>query len=173
MFIGKYRIENWVNGYPSNLIEYLYTPTSKGLRIVNFIFQKIFQINGEQKCMVHFTSIVSGRIEIGKGVAQYIAGSSGCYLQGINGIKIGEYSMIAPGVKIISANHNLKDFVKHDIVNPVIIGKKCWLGTNCVILAGVELGDNVIVGAGSIVTKSFGSNLVLAGNPARIIRENI
>ncbi|MCZ2336699.1 MAG: acyltransferase [Chitinophagales bacterium] len=172
MFIKKYRFDNWKREYPSNLIEYLYTPVGLSLRIVNFIFQKIFRLNGEFKFMVHFTTIVSGKIEIGKGVAQYIAGSSGCYLQGINGIKIGDFTMIAPGVKIISANHNIKKFSEHDYTKPIVIGKKCWLGTNCVILPGVEIGDNVIVGAGSVVTKSFGSNLIIAGNPAMIIREN-
>ena len=52
---------------------------------------------------------------------------------------------------------------------PIIIGKNCWIGTNVVILPGVELGDNVIVGAGAVVTKSFLSNCVLAGVPAKLI----
>lgn len=54
----------------------------------------------------------------------------------------------------------------------VIIGKKCWIGMNAIILPGVKLGDNTIVGAGSVVTKSFpDGNLVIAGNPAKIINK--
>ena len=54
----------------------------------------------------------------------------------------------------------------------IIIGKKCWIGMNSVILPGVVLGDHTIVGAGAVVTKSFvDGNCVIGGNPARIIRK--
>jgi acetyltransferase-like isoleucine patch superfamily enzyme len=53
----------------------------------------------------------------------------------------------------------------------VIIGKKCWIGMNAIILPGVQLGDNTIVGAGSVVTKPFpDGNILIAGNPAKIIK---
>lgn len=54
---------------------------------------------------------------------------------------------------------------------PIIIGDNFWAGGGVTILPGVTLGDNVVVGAGSVVTKSYGDNIVLAGNPARIIKE--
>jgi len=119
--------------------------------------------------MVHFTSIVSGRITIGENVASSFANSSGCYIQGINEIFIDDDTIFAPGVKIISANHDTVNIKKHIQKNPVRIGKNCWLGANAVILPGVELGDHVIVGVGSVVTKSFPANVVIAGNPAKII----
>ena len=53
----------------------------------------------------------------------------------------------------------------------ITIGDNFWAGGGAIILPGVTLGDNVIVGAGAVVTKSFGDNVVLAGNPARIIKE--
>ena len=53
------------------------------------------------------------------------------------------------------------------------IGKDCFIGARAIILAGVSVGDNVIVGAGSVVTKDVKPNCIVAGNPARIIRENI
>jgi len=120
--------------------------------------------------MVHFTSIANGRITIGKNVARYFANSNGCYIQGINGVVIGDNTIFAPGVKIISANHDLDDYKKHNEDGPVIIGNNCWLGANSIILPGVELGDNVIVAAGAVVTKSFGPNVVLAGVPAGILK---
>ena len=52
----------------------------------------------------------------------------------------------------------------------VSIGNNCWLGGNAVILPGVHLGNNVIVGGGAVVTKSFGDNVVIAGNPAQVIK---
>ena len=167
--LNKFKYEYWKENYPNNLLEYLSTPTSRDIRIINFIFQKIFKINNQIPFMVHYTSIVSGNIKIGKNLVQYFANSGGCYIQGTNGIEIGDFTIFAPGVKIISANHNKDDFTKHDKLKPIIIGKHCWLGANSTILPGVELGDNVIVGAGSVVTKSFGNKVTIAGVPAKII----
>lgn len=99
--------------------------------------------------------------------------SPGCYFQNFAGhITIGEGTYIAPNVGIITANHNIYDLDKHCEGKDVIIGKKYWLGMNSVILPGVALGDDTIVGAGAIVTKSFPEGkVVIAGNPAQIIKK--
>jgi acetyltransferase-like isoleucine patch superfamily enzyme len=95
----------------------------------------------------------------------------GCYIQGTNGIIIGDYTQIAAGVSIISANHALTDNRRHLTCLPVMIGSHCWIGANAVILPGVSLGTYTIVGAGAVVTKSFNSGYqVLAGNPAKVIK---
>ncbi|WP_416867065.1 MAG: acyltransferase [Imperialibacter sp.] len=168
--LSRFKYKKWKQNEPTNILEYLLSPCSNGLRIVNFFYQKVLRINSEVPFMVHYTSIVSQTVKLGKNVAPYFANSGHCYIQGINGIVIGDNSIFAPGVKIISANHSKTDFTKHDkSLGPIIIGKSCWIGANAVILPGVHLGDNVIVGAGSVVTKSFESNLVVAGNPAKII----
>ena len=170
--LNKCKFKNWENNYPSNIIEYFFSPTNIGLRILNFIVQKFFRINYDIPFMVHFTSIVSGNIKIGKDVARYFANSSGCYIQGINGVSIGDNTIFAPGVKIISANHSKIDYNSHEVVKPILIGENCWLGANSIILPGVEIGNNVIVAAGSVVTKSFDSNLIIGGVPAKIIKNN-
>ena len=54
---------------------------------------------------------------------------------------------------------------------PITIGDNCWIGGGSIICPGVTIGDNVVVGAGSVVVKDVPSNVVVAGNPAKIIRE--
>ena len=95
--------------------------------------------------------------------------SGNCYIQGANGINMGDGTIFGPGVKIISANHNRKDLSKWDKAEPIDIGKRCWIGANAVILPGVQLGDDVTVGAGAVVSKSFSSGVVIAGVPAKVI----
>jgi acetyltransferase-like isoleucine patch superfamily enzyme len=143
------------------------------LLFVNWIFQRILGINGDVPWSVHFTSKVTNpeKIILGKGVKKSFAVSSCCYIQGGNGVEIREGTIFAPGIKIISANHGVeKDNREWIQQSPIIIGKDCWIGTNAVILPGVVLGDNVIVGAGAVVTHSFPDNTIIAGVPAKIIR---
>ena len=52
------------------------------------------------------------------------------------------------------------------------IGDRCWIGANSIILPGVTIGNNVVIGAGSVVTKDIPDNVVAVGSPAKIIREN-
>ena len=98
--------------------------------------------------------------------------SLGTYFQGIEAkIIIGKGSKIAPNCGFITANHNKDNLEIHEEGKDIIIGEKCWIGMNSVILPVVALGNNTIVGAGSIVTKSFEEgDIVIAGNPAKIIK---
>ena len=88
------------------------------------------------------------------------------------GVHIGENCLIASGVTILSHDH-CKRVNNQPLLLDTYIGKKCFIAVGATILPGVEIGDEVIVGAGSVVTKSIPSNVIVAGNPARIIRENI
>ena len=54
---------------------------------------------------------------------------------------------------------------------PVHIGKNCWLGAGVIVLPGVTIGDNAVIGAGSVVTKDIPSNVVAVGNPCKVLRE--
>ncbi|WP_456388113.1 acyltransferase [Profundibacter sp.] len=83
------------------------------------------------------------------------------------GVHIGAQSYIAFEARILT----------HDVTRGLYlhtrIGKNCFIGGRSLILPGVEIGDNCVIGAGSIVTKSVPSRSLVAGNPARILRENI
>ena len=139
---------------------------------MNWYGKKIMRINTQCPWPVHITSTIihADRVQFGKG--PHYPGDSPCtYIQGYNGIEIGDYVNMAPGVGLVSANHDPIDNTAHFEAPPIRIGNRCWIGMNAVILPGVELGENVIVGAGSVVTKSFPGYRIIAGNPARVIRE--
>lgn len=88
------------------------------------------------------------------------------------GIHIQENSLIASGVTILSHDH-CKRVQNQPLLLDTFIGKRCFIAVGATILPGVKIGDEVIVGAGSVVTKDVPSNVIVAGNPARVIRENI
>jgi acetyltransferase-like isoleucine patch superfamily enzyme len=139
--------------------------------LVNFIFQRVLRINGDTPWSVAFTSrvIAPQNIRIGRNVGKSFAVSGCCYIQGINGIDIGDGTVFSFGVGIVSSNHDRGDLTSNVAGGPVRIGRNCWLGKNAVVLPGVELGDGCIVGAGAVVTKGFPAGSVLAGVPARPI----
>lgn len=89
-------------------------------------------------------------------------------------IRIGNNAMIGPNCQFLTPLHPLDPHERNagkEYGAPIRIGDNFWAGGGAIILPGVTLGDNVVVGAGAVVTKSFGDNVVLAGNPARIIKE--
>lgn len=93
------------------------------------------------------------------------------YFQTYGHITVGKGTYIANNVGIITANHDFDNLDNHSEAKDVYIGEKCWIGMNAMILPGVELGPHTIVGAGSVVTKSFPKgNCVIVGNPAKVIR---
>ncbi|WP_319509094.1 acyltransferase [uncultured Methanolobus sp.] len=140
--------------------------------ITYFFFQRLLRINSHVPWPVHFSSIVKCPENIKmKYWRPYLGYSPGCYIQAMNGIEIGVNVRIGPGIKIISANHDIYNFDKHTRDSPIIIGDNCWIGANAVILPGVKLGNHVIVGAGSVVTKSFSSNCIIGGVPAKLIKQ--
>ena len=89
-------------------------------------------------------------------------------------VTIGDNVMIAPNVSIYTAGHPVHPESRnsgYEYGIPVSIGNNVWIGGNVVILPGVSIGDNVVIGAGSVVTKSIPDNVIATGNPCRIIRE--
>lgn len=89
-------------------------------------------------------------------------------------IYVGDYTMIGPNVTIATAGHPILPELREKNYQyniPVHIGKNCWLGAGVIVLPGVTIGDNTVIGAGSIVTKDIPANVVAVGNPCRVLRE--
>lgn len=89
-------------------------------------------------------------------------------------IYVGDYTMIAPNVILATATHPVLPELReqgYQYNMPVHIGKNCWLGAGVIVLPGVTIGDNTVVGAGSVVTKDLPANVVAVGCPCRVLRE--
>jgi len=89
-------------------------------------------------------------------------------------IYVGDYTMLGPNVVIATGGHPILPQLREQGMQfnmPVRIGRNCWLGAGVIVLPGVTIGDNVVVGAGSVVTKDLPDNVVAVGNPCRVLRE--
>ncbi|MEQ8771974.1 MAG: acyltransferase [Erythrobacter sp.] len=114
--------------------------------------------------------------ELGRGVRleDYVGIGDFFYLGAYGGIRIDTETIVGPHLYVHSDNHDFDDpaiSIRRQSVTeePVRIGARCWLGSNVTILGGVEIGDDCVVGAGAVVTKSFPAGSVIVGNPARVI----
>lgn len=146
------------------------------LLFLNFVVQRLVRYQAKLPWMIHFTSrVVAPRnIVLEAGPASYLTygsflTSSGCYYQALNKIHFGNGALWAPGVKFVSSNHGFTATDEIQPAEPIFIGKHTWIGANATILPGVRLGDYSIVGAGSVLTRSVESYVIVAGVPARII----
>ncbi len=108
-------------------------------------------------------------IEVGK---RFFANYN-CTIIDVARVKIGDYCQMAPNVAIYTAGHPIHPDTRNSAFEygkEVTIGDNVWLGGNTVVCPGVHIGNNVVIGAGSVVTKDIPDWSIAAGNPCRVIR---
>ena len=109
-------------------------------------------------------------IEIGK---NFYANHNLVILDG-NKVEFGDNVFVAPNCAFYTAGHPL-DYKERnkglEYAKPIKVGNNVWIGRNVTVLPGVSIGENVVIGAGSVVTKDIPSNVIAVGNPCRVIKE--
>lgn len=94
-----------------------------------------------------------------------------CHFQDQGGITLGDNCLVGHNVVFATLNHGFAPEERQSMLPaPIVVGRNVWIGSNSTILQGVTIGDNSIIGAGSVVTKDVPANAIVAGVPARFIR---
>ena len=105
-------------------------------------------------------------------VGQNVFINACCKFQDQGGITIGNGVLIGHGVTLATLNHEENPNKRQNIYpKPITIGDNVWIGSNATILSGVKIGDGAIIGANAVVTKDVAKNTIVAGIPAKVIRE--
>ena len=153
-----------------NIVDKIYCRT---LTLRGLLFRNLFKSVGKNfrlgaGCIIHSHENIS--------IGNNITIGDYAFFEGAGEIEIKDNVQIAPHVSILSSDHNYAD--KNKLIKEqgfkygkVTIESNVWLGTNVVILKGVTIGKNSVVGSGAVVTKSVKENCIVAGVPAKIIKE--
>ena len=97
-----------------------------------------------------------------------------CTILDVCEVRFGDNCMLGPSVQIYTATHPITPMERNsgkEYAKPIIIGNNVWIGGNAVINPGVCIGDNAIIASGAVVIKNVPANVVVGGNPAKIIKE--
>lgn len=138
----------------------------------NNIIKKLFGKVGKSFVVEHnFHCDLGYNIQVGD---NFYAGYN-CTILDMAEVIIGDNCLIAPNVGLYTASHNIHPVDRHKsgIAKPISIGNNVWIGGHVVILGGINIGDNAIIAAGSVVTKDVLTNTIVGGNPAKIIKNII
>lgn len=133
----------------------------------DLLLKELFPDMGEgSRVNTPLSGVRFNKVKIGKNVVIM----PGCLMMSAGGITIEDEAMIAANVQLISNNHDLDN---RSIITcrPIRICCRAWIGAGATILPGVTFGENSVVGAGSVVTHDVEPNTVVAGNPARLMRQ--
>lgn len=136
-------------------------------RILKIAFKKVVNDDFEIEPPVYFD--YGYHIELGKN----FYANCGCIFLDAGLIAIGDNVMLGPNVQLLTSTHPLDSKRRNQCLEkalPITIGNNVWIGGGAIICPGVAIGDNAVVGAGAVVTKNVAANVLVAGNPASIIK---
>lgn len=166
------------------LIKYifLYTKFDKIINILLLITEEVSIHRLSQKLgfTVNFVNQGNGGLIFGGDLSKFSIDKtshlkSGTFIECSGGVKIGKYFHAGRGLTIFSTNHNYMSnkMIPYDstvIEAPVEINDFVWCGANVTIVPGVKIGEGVVIGAGSVVTRDIPDYAIIGGNPAKIIK---
>ncbi len=135
------------------------------------ILRKFLKSIGEE---VHFEPNFRCEFGFNITIGNHFYANFDCIMLDANTITIGDHVLIGPRVGLYTANHAIdagERIAGGCYARPIAIGDGVWVGGNVDIMGGVTIGENSIIGAGSVVTKSIPPNVIAAGTPCRVIRE--
>lgn len=133
------------------------------------LIRELFESVGDNPCIEdNFHCDLGSNIHVGH---NFYAGFN-CTILDMAEVRIGDNCMLGPNVSLYTAGHRIapKGRNKDGYAIPITIGNDVWIGGSSVILPGVTIGNNSIVAAGSVVTKDIPENVIVAGNPAKILK---
>lgn len=133
------------------------------------LFSKLTASEIDESCFI----IPPFHTEFGKNtkIGKEVFINSCCRFQDNGGIEIGDGTMIGPNVTIVTLNHDINPNTRKNATpKPVKVGKNVWIGADCTILPGVTIGNNTVIGAGSVVVKNIPADSVAVGNPAHVVK---
>ncbi|MBO6117884.1 MAG: galactoside O-acetyltransferase [Bacteroidales bacterium] len=133
----------------------------------NSLINELFSqgIGENSRIMPPLNVVRAKNVKIGKNVVIM----NNCLMMSAGGITIEDDVLVAANSQLISNNHDLQE---HQIITckPVHLKRNCWIGAGATILPGVTIGQNSVVGAGSVVTKDVPDNCIAVGNPAKVVK---
>lgn len=106
-------------------------------------------------------------------MGKYVYMNHNCVILDVNTVKIGAETMFGPNCQLLAATHLIEPESRLkglELGLPIKIGENCWFGGGVIVCPGVTIGDNVTVGAGSVVTKNIPNNVVAFGNPCKVMK---
>ena len=136
----------------------------------NKILKKLFKTEKECSIMPNFFCDYGYNIEFGENF--YV--NHNCIILDVTVVNIGDNVLLAPNVQIYTSNHPLNPKQRNkglEYGSPVNIGDNVWIGGGSIICPGVSIGNNSVIGAGSVVTKNVPNNVMVGGNPAKVIKK--
>ncbi|KRN28133.1 maltose O-acetyltransferase [Lactobacillus selangorensis] len=150
------------------LIQHLNTDLHSPEEINQLVSEVVgYRIDASTEIRLPFYTDYGRNIKLGK----HIFINSNVMMVDLGGITIDDEALIGPGAYLVSVNHQNEPAQRHNLdVRPVHIKRNAWIGARAIILPGVTVGENAIVGAGAIVTKNVAANTVVVGSPAHFLR---